>query len=278
MCGDKMNIIGEQTFEEQLSEEQHDKQPNMIWRKSELANRRHRRSRRAPTVLTASEEQISAASMQADEATQLMRQCLRDTHQSSSSCTMTHNEHTHRCETKRKTMHIKKAATRITRNSNASHSVGGRRRTLIFLATCALFAAICVAASSNASRSGERALLRSANVELARRRSSRLQRDTDVAVGFPTSAASSTTSPQQVQQVTQPSAPTCGYPGSPAHASVTFNTSHVLAGTAATYTCDNGYELLGPPKRVCQANGTWSPVGIPFCGKCLLFDCCCCEV
>lgn len=62
-------------------------------------------------------------------------------------------------------------------------------------------------------------------------------------------------------------APTCGYPGSPAHASVTFNTSHVVAGTAASYTCDNGYELLGPPRRLCQSNGTWAPIGIPFCGK-----------
>lgn len=70
-------------------------------------------------------------------------------------------------------------------------------------------------------------------------------------------------------QVTTPvtAAPTCGYPGSPAHASVTFNTSQVVVGTASSYTCDNGYELLGPPRRLCQANGTWSPIGIPFCGK-----------
>lgn len=68
-------------------------------------------------------------------------------------------------------------------------------------------------------------------------------------------------------QRSEPGAPNCGYPGSPAHASVTFNTSSVVAGTAASYTCDNGYELLGPPRRVCQANGTWSPAGIPFCGK-----------
>lgn len=64
---------------------------------------------------------------------------------------------------------------------------------------------------------------------------------------------------------------TCNYPGSPAHASVTFNTSQIVAGTAASYTCDNGYELLGPPRRFCQANGTWAPVGIPFCGKCVTF-------
>lgn len=61
--------------------------------------------------------------------------------------------------------------------------------------------------------------------------------------------------------------PVCGYPGSPAHASIAFNTSTVVSGTAASYTCDNGYELLGPPRRICQANGSWSPVGIPFCGK-----------
>lgn len=93
-------------------------------------------------------------------------------------------------------------------------------------------------------------LLRSANVELSRR-SQRLQRDAVVA----STAGSDSNQPG------------CGYPGSPAHASVTFNTSQVVAGTAASYTCDNGYELLGPPRRICQSNGTWSPVGIPFCGK-----------
>jgi len=92
-------------------------------------------------------------------------------------------------------------------------------------------------------------LLRSANVELSRR-GQRLQREA--------AGASSAEGGQQ---------PTCGYPGSPAHASVTFNTSLIVAGTAASYTCDNGYELLGPPRRLCQANGTWLPVGIPFCGK-----------
>lgn len=103
-------------------------------------------------------------------------------------------------------------------------------------------------------------LLRSANVELNRERSQRLQRDTSPA---PDQSSSSSSMSNNLRQ----SQPTCGYPGSPAHASVTFNTSHVVAGTAASYTCDSGYELLGPPRRLCQANGTWSPVGIPFCGK-----------
>lgn len=94
-------------------------------------------------------------------------------------------------------------------------------------------------------------LLRSANVELNRRSLQRPQREAGTGADQAGSAP----------------APTCGYPGSPAHASVTFNTTHVVAGTAASYACDNGYELLGPPRRICQGNGTWSPVGIPFCGK-----------
>ena len=28
-----------------------------------------------------------------------------------------------------------------------------------------------------------------------------------------------------------------------------------------------GFELLGPARRVCGTNGTWSPQGIPFCGE-----------
>lgn len=59
----------------------------------------------------------------------------------------------------------------------------------------------------------------------------------------------------------------CGYPGSPGHASVAFSSETIEPGTVATYTCDNGYELLGPPRRSCSQNGTWEPQGIPFCGK-----------
>lgn len=62
----------------------------------------------------------------------------------------------------------------------------------------------------------------------------------------------------------------CGYPGSPGHASVAFTSETIEAGTVATYTCDNGYELLGPPRRTCTENGTWVPQGIPFCGELLL--------
>ncbi|XP_035231715.1 CUB and sushi domain-containing protein 3-like isoform X2 [Stegodyphus dumicola] len=57
----------------------------------------------------------------------------------------------------------------------------------------------------------------------------------------------------------------CGYPGSPAHASIAFSSEVIGPGTVATYTCDSGFELLGPARRVCAANGTWIPLGIPFC-------------
>jgi len=61
----------------------------------------------------------------------------------------------------------------------------------------------------------------------------------------------------------------CGFPGAPAHSSVRFSEAGageaVSAGTIAEYTCDRGFELLGPARRVCGENGTWSPQGIPFC-------------
>lgn len=38
-------------------------------------------------------------------------------------------------------------------------------------------------------------------------------------------------------------------------------------GTVATYSCERGFELLGPARRQCQADSTWAPEGVPFCGK-----------
>lgn len=62
----------------------------------------------------------------------------------------------------------------------------------------------------------------------------------------------------------------CGYPGSPAHANVKFTSEPIdseafPSGTIATYTCDSGYDLLGPNRRQCYENGTWLPQGVPFC-------------
>ncbi|CAB3226423.1 unnamed protein product [Arctia plantaginis] len=36
-------------------------------------------------------------------------------------------------------------------------------------------------------------------------------------------------------------------------------------GTVATYECERGFELLGPTRRACEADGKWIPDGIPFC-------------
>lgn len=76
----------------------------------------------------------------------------------------------------------------------------------------------------------------------------------------------------------------CGYPGAPAHSSVRFSgpsiedvideedgplslRSNLAIGTVATYACERGFELLGPARRQCQEDGTWSPEGVPFCGE-----------
>lgn len=73
----------------------------------------------------------------------------------------------------------------------------------------------------------------------------------------------------------------CGYPGAPAHSSVRFTgadieevidedeillrNSYFPRRSVATYSCERGFELLGPARRQCQADGTWTPEGVPFC-------------
>lgn len=67
----------------------------------------------------------------------------------------------------------------------------------------------------------------------------------------------------------------CGYPGAPAHSSIRFSYADIddatdkvdfyETSTIATYYCDRGFELLGPARRQCQADGTWTPEGVPFC-------------
>lgn len=58
----------------------------------------------------------------------------------------------------------------------------------------------------------------------------------------------------------------CRFPGAPAHSSVVFSNEDLGPGTIATYSCERGFELLGPSRRVCE-NGQWLPEGIPFCGE-----------
>ncbi|XP_049819681.1 sushi, von Willebrand factor type A, EGF and pentraxin domain-containing protein 1 isoform X2 [Aethina tumida] len=56
----------------------------------------------------------------------------------------------------------------------------------------------------------------------------------------------------------------CRFPGAPAHSSVVFSDENLGPGSVATYTCERGFELLGPSRRVCEG-GQWLPEGIPFC-------------
>lgn len=58
----------------------------------------------------------------------------------------------------------------------------------------------------------------------------------------------------------------CRFPGAPAHSSVIFSDETLGPGAVASYTCERGFELLGPSRRVCE-NGQWLPEGIPFCGE-----------
>ncbi|XP_069970005.1 uncharacterized protein [Penaeus vannamei] len=57
----------------------------------------------------------------------------------------------------------------------------------------------------------------------------------------------------------------CGFPGAPSHSTVSFSDDRLDTDTVATYSCDRGFELLGPARKICAENGTWTPAGIPFC-------------
>ncbi|KAF4532427.1 hypothetical protein B566_EDAN003880 [Ephemera danica] len=61
--------------------------------------------------------------------------------------------------------------------------------------------------------------------------------------------------------------PQCRFPGAPAHSSVSFSDERLVSGSVATYSCERGFELLGPTRRVCGEDGQWTPEGIPFCGE-----------
>ncbi|KAL1518181.1 hypothetical protein ABEB36_001843 [Hypothenemus hampei] len=71
-----------------------------------------------------------------------------------------------------------------------------------------------------------------------------------------------------VDKLTSPplssSSRSCQFPGSPAHSTIEFTDDHLGPGTIATYSCERGFELLGPNRRICES-GTWLPEGIPFC-------------
>ena len=45
------------------------------------------------------------------------------------------------------------------------------------------------------------------------------------------------------------------------------NVSGVAVGSTANYTCNEGYQLKGPPIRTCQSDGTWSGMEPTCIGK-----------
>lgn len=51
---------------------------------------------------------------------------------------------------------------------------------------------------------------------------------------------------------------------------MTFTDPDLGNGAVASYSCERGFELLGPARRVCDS-GNWVPEGIPFCGKLFLY-------
>ena len=60
----------------------------------------------------------------------------------------------------------------------------------------------------------------------------------------------------------------CGDPGMLMNGVVTTNGTYVTS--VASFTCDDGYMLVGDAQRVCQPDGTWSNM-VPECSCKLLF-------
>ena len=50
----------------------------------------------------------------------------------------------------------------------------------------------------------------------------------------------------------------CGDPGTPSRGSRSPSTVVTILNSDVTYSCDEGYELIGSKERTCQVNGRWS--------------------
>lgn len=62
----------------------------------------------------------------------------------------------------------------------------------------------------------------------------------------------------------------CGHPAVPVNARLSLTNPDLAPGTAATYTCDEGYELFGTPTTVCSSGGSWQG-DLPYCGTNVAF-------
>ncbi|XP_023241847.1 C4b-binding protein beta chain-like [Centruroides sculpturatus] len=58
----------------------------------------------------------------------------------------------------------------------------------------------------------------------------------------------------------------CPQPAIPLYATVALSNENITAGTAATYTCDDGYQLFGQSSMTCGADGKWSGE-LPYCAQ-----------
>ena len=56
--------------------------------------------------------------------------------------------------------------------------------------------------------------------------------------------------------ISPPAVVTCGDPGTPSNGQRELSDQNF--GTEVVYTCDEGYELEGSQRRICQASGEWS--------------------
>ena len=79
---------------------------------------------------------------------------------------------------------------------------------------------------------------------------------TPPSLSLPSITPSPTVPPPPIQQ--------CGVPGSPANGRVNFLTQDV--GSIASYSCDNGFSLVGEKFRECQSNLQWSD-SVPICTR-----------
>ena len=57
----------------------------------------------------------------------------------------------------------------------------------------------------------------------------------------------------------------CGQPGNPVNGQVDMSSETIFMSTA-TYTCNSGYDLIGPISRTCGSDGVWSPAA-PTCER-----------
>ncbi|CAN7988350.1 unnamed protein product [Ixodes hexagonus] len=60
-------------------------------------------------------------------------------------------------------------------------------------------------------------------------------------------------------------ASSCNRAERPHNAGEFYSSSNFISGTTVDYVCHPGYEIIGPQRRTCLDNGSWIPLGLPYC-------------